>query len=296
MINRAGLGIACALAAAALYGLVPNFVRAAYVNGVPPIESTLFRTFVIAIAFSIIAVAQGVKLIIPRAAMPSFIGQAVSTLFVSVAYLGSVQFIPVGLAVIIFFLFPVIIMLMAPVVEGRNPGLIRLLIALVAFGGLAVAVGPSFESLDMRGILLAALGSAGAALQFFSGRAISTYMTPAAFGSLVHIVILPPILAIAIYAGSGTLRFFPGGTATSAGLLFVCGVGAVYVVAYMVQMLSLRFAPASSVAPFYNLEPVVTTAIAAAILGERLQTNQYAGGALVLAALLASSLVGRQRK
>ena len=133
MINRVGLGIACALGAAALYGLVPNFVRAAYVNGVPPIESTLFRTFIIALAFAILAIVQGVKLTVPRAALPSFIGQSISTFFVSVAYLGSVQFIPVGLAVIIFFLFPVLIMLLAPLVEGRHPGMLRIMIAVVAF-------------------------------------------------------------------------------------------------------------------------------------------------------------------
>ena len=296
MINRAGLGIACALGAAACYGLVPNFARAAYENGIPPIESTLFRTFVIALVFAVIAVAQNERLAVPRGAVPSFIGQSVATLFVSVAYLGSVQFIPVGLAVIIFSLFPVLIMLLAPVVEGRNPGILRMMIAVVAFCGLAVAVGPSFDSLDIRGILLAALGAAGAALQFFSGRAISRYMTPAAFGSLVHLSILPPILAIALYVGEGHLRFFPGGPATGQGLLFLAGVGGVYVVAYMVHMLSLRFAPASTVAPFFNLEPVVTTAIAALILGERLQINQYAGGGLVLAALVASSLLGRWKK
>jgi drug/metabolite transporter (DMT)-like permease len=296
MIIRAGLGIACALFAAALYGLVPNFARAAYENGTPPIESTLFRTFVIALVFAIIAVVQGVKLSIPRAAAPSFISQSVSTFLVSVAYLASVQFIPVGLAVIIFFLFPVLIMLAAPMVEGRNPGLLRLLIALVAFAGLAVSVGPSFDSLDLRGILLAGLAAAGAAMQFFSGRAISRYMMPAAFGSLVHLAILPPVLAIALYAGSGTIGFFPGGTATRLGLLFLSGVSAVYVVAYMAHMLSLRFAPASTVAPFFNLEPVVTTGVAAAILGERLQTNQYAGGSLVLAALVASSIVGRRKR
>ena len=296
MINRAGLGIAFALGAAGLYGLVPNFVRGAISNGIPAIESTLFRTFMIAIVFAIIAVAQGERLTIPKKALPSFIGQSVATLFVSVAYLGSVQFIPVGLAVIIFYLFPVMIMVLAPVVEGRNPGLLRILIALVAFGGLAIAVGPSFDSLDIRGILLAAVGSAGATLQFFSGRAISNYMTPAAFGSLVHMVILPPVLAIAIYAGSGTLQFLPGGPASTAGLFFMSGVAVVYIIAYMGQMLSLRFAPASTVAPFYNLEPVVATATAAAILGERLQTNQYAGGGLVLAALVASSLLGKWKK
>ena len=296
MINRAGLGIACALGAAALYGLVPNFVRAAIGNGVPAIESTLFRTFMIAVVFAVIAVAQGERMTVPKGALPSFIGQAVATLFVSVAYLGSVQFIPVGLAVIIFYLFPVLIMLLAPVVEGRNPGLLRIVIAVVAFIGLAIAVGPSFDSLDLRGILLAALGSAGATLQFFSGRSISRYMTPAAFGGLVHMVILPPILAIAVYAGSGTLHFLPGGPATGTGILFMSAVAVVYIIAYMAQMLSLRFAPASTVAPFYNLEPVVATATAAAILSERMQMNQYAGGGLVLAALVASSSLGKWKK
>ena len=296
MINRAGWGIGCALGAAALYGLVPNFVRAAIGNGIPAIESTLFRTFVIATVFAVIAVAQGERMSIPKGAMPSFIGQSIATLFVSVAYLGSVQFIPVGLAVIIFYLFPVLIMVLAPLVEGRNPGIVRILIAIAAFCGLAIAVGPSFDSLDIRGILLAALGSAGATLQFFSGRAISRYMSPAAFGSLVHMVILPPVLLIAVVAGSGTLQFLPGGPATGAGLVFMSGVAFVYVVAYMAQMLSLRFAPASTVAPFYNLEPVVATATAALILSERLQANQYAGGGLVLAALVASSLYGKWKK
>ncbi|MFN4140604.1 DMT family transporter [Aestuariivirga sp.] len=297
MINRAGLGIACALGAAALYGMVPNFVRAAYVNGIPPIESTLFRTLVLAVAFTVIALAKGESLSVPKQAIPSFLVQSVSTFIVSVAYLGSVQFIPVGLAVIIFFLFPVLIMLLAPVVEGRSPGVLRVLVALVAFTGLGIAVGPSFDGVDIRGILLAALGSAGATLQFFSGRAISRYLTPAVFGGLVHAAILPPIVLIAFLAGSGTLTFLPGApVAAMAGLICLAGLGAVYVVAYMAQMLALRFAPASTVAPFFNLEPVVTTAIAAAILGERLQINQYAGGALILAALVASSLLGNRKK
>lgn len=296
MINRAGLGIACALGAAGLYGLVPNFARAAIGNGIPAIESTLFRTFMVAIVFAIIAAAQGERMTIPKSALPSFIGQSVATLFVSVAYLGSVQFIPVGLAVIVFYLFPVLIMALAPVVEGRNPGVLRILIAVVAFFGLAVAVGPSFDNLDIRGVVLAALGSAGAVLQFFSGRAISRYMSPAAFGSLVHIVILPPVLLIALYAGTGTLRFLPGGPATGTGLLFMCGVAIAYIIGYMAHMLSLRFAQASTVAPHFNLEPAVTMAIAAVFLSERLQIHQYVGGMLVLAALVASGLLGKRKQ
>jgi drug/metabolite transporter (DMT)-like permease len=49
---------------------------------------------------------------------------------------------------------------------------------------------------------------------------------------------------------------------------------------------------ASRVAFLYNLEPILSIVAAAILLGEILTFNQYAGGALVIAALLLSS---RQR-
>lgn len=50
MINRGRLGVGCALAAASIYGFVPNFVRGAFNNGIPPVEATFFRTSAIAAA------------------------------------------------------------------------------------------------------------------------------------------------------------------------------------------------------------------------------------------------------
>jgi drug/metabolite transporter (DMT)-like permease len=292
MANRVKLGAACALGAAGLYGLVPNFVRGAFNNGIPPVEATLFRTTVIAIAFAVIAAVQGERLRIPRGAWGGFAAQALATLVISVSYLASVQFIPVGLAVIIFFTFPVLITLFSPVIEGRSPGLKRLIIAVMAFAGLVVAIGPSFGALDLRGVGLATLAALGGVVQFFTGRSISRHVTPAVFGSLVHLVIWPATLIVALYVGGGTLQMLPGGGGTRLGMYFLAGVAAVYVLAYMLQMLSLRFAPASRVAPFYNLEPIVTTICAGLLLGERLTLNQYAGAGIVLAALVISSLLG----
>lgn len=295
MIHRAGLGIACALGAAALYGFIPNLVRAGFENGVPPVESTFVRTATVGVALAIIAILRSESLVLPRAALASFAGQCLSTLIISVGYLASVQFIPVGLAVIIFFTFPVLIMLLAPVVEGQVPGLARFGVAAVAFAGLAVAVGPSFESLDIRGITLACMAALACVLQFYSGRALSQHMTPAAFGSLVHLAILPATLVVALLVGSGELRLFPGGTASATGLAFLAAVGIFYVAAYLVHMMSLRFAAASVVAPYYNLEPVMTTAVAALLLNERLLFNQYIGGGMVLLALAGASILPERK-
>lgn len=290
MNHRAGLGIACALAAAALYGVIPNFARGGLENGVPPVESILFRTAVITLTCAILAVGQGHSFRLPRESAGSFLVQAFSTLLVSLGYIASVQFIPVGLAVIIFYLFPVFILLASPLAERQGPGPFRIAVALYCLLGLAIAVGPDFEKLDPRGIALATLGASGAALQAFSGRMISRHVAPAVFGFHAHMAILPVVLVVALFTGGGALQSLPGGQANAIGMSFMLGLGIVYAIAYLMHMVSLRFAPASMVAPYFNLEPVVTMVIAAVMLGERLQARQYAGGAMVLLALVAVSL------
>jgi len=295
MVTRAGLGIAAAIAASVFYGSVPPLARVAFENGVPAVEAAFFRTSMVATVLAIVAIARNASFVIPRVGWKSFAGLAAATLVISMSYITAVQFIPVALAAIVFYTFPVIILLTAPLVEGHSPGPFRILIGLFAFAGLLIAIGPGFDALDPRGIALAVLASAGAVLQAFSGRAISRHLDPAAFGSLVHLTIWLPALAIVLWFGGGTIRSLPGGGVTSAGYACLIAVSLIYVGAYFFHMQSLKYAPASVVAPFFNLEPIVTIAIAALVLGERLAFTEYAGGGMVLAALIASSLATRLR-
>jgi drug/metabolite transporter (DMT)-like permease len=287
------LGIASALLAASFYGCVPNFARAAFGHGVPALETVLMRTTVIAVALGLFAFMRGENFYLPRAAWFSFVGQVMATFMVSACYLASVQFIPVGLAVIIFFAFPVIIVVVAPLVERKAPSIARLAVAVLAFIGLGIAVGPGFDALDLRGVLLAAAAAVGCALQFFSGRALGRHLPPAAFGSLVHVAVWPLVLAVTLYSGGNTLVLMNGGI-TNLGLFFVGGVCLAYVGGYFFHMSSLKAAPASVVAPYFNLEPIVTTVISALLLGETLKLNQYGGGGLVLAALVLAGVVGKR--
>ena len=296
VLHRSGylLGIGFALVAASFYGCVPNFARAAFSNGVPAIETVFLRTSAIAIVLGIAAVIHGESLVLPRAAWISFIGQALATFIVSASYLASVQFIPVGLAVIIFFAFPVMVVLVSPLVEGHAPSLARIAIAVLAFIGLGVAVGPGFETLDIRGVLLAGAAALGCTLQFFSGRSLGNYLSPAAVGSLVHIAIWPFVLVVVLYAGGGHLQIL-GGSVSTMGLWFAAAVCLAYVGGYFFHMSSLKAAPASIVAPYFNWEPILTTIISGLLLGETLKPNQYGGGALVLAALVLAGFVENKK-
>ena len=294
--TRPLVGIGFALMAACGYGVIPPLVRLAYQNGIPAPESTFFRTSMLALVFAIVTAALGLKVNVPKGAMPGLVAQAASTAVISIAYLASVEFIPVGLAVIIFFTFPVIILITAPLVEGTVPGWGRTAIAMLAFCGLVLAIGPGFDALDWRGIALASSAAIGGVVQFYSGRALSARLSPVVFSFLGHLMIWPVSLAVALWWSGGVLRFFPGGGATGLGYAALFGLGTIYVVNYFVHMQSLSFAPASVVAPFFNLEPVTTTLVAAFLLGERLSANQYAGGGLVLVALIAAGLEGKAKR
>ncbi|MDE2444960.1 MAG: DMT family transporter [Alphaproteobacteria bacterium] len=283
-------GSAFALIAASFYGCVPNFARLAFNQGVPAIETVLLRTSAIAVVLAMASAISGASFHVPRAAWKSFGVQALATFIVSASYLASVQFIPVGLAVIIFFAFPVIVVVASPLVEGITPSWPRIGVAMLAFLGLGIAVGPGFNNLDLRGVFLAAAAALGCALQFFSGRSLGQYLQPAVFGSLVHLAIWPLVLAVALYAGSGQLQV-TSGAASWLGLGFAGAVCLVYVGGYFFHMSSLKAAPASVVAPYFNWEPILTTIISGFLLGEKLFLNQYGGGALVLAALVLAGFI-----
>lgn len=290
MRHGAALGIVLALGATLFYGQVPVLARLGFLNGIPALESIVLRTFVVAFVFGVVVVLRREPFELTRLAWPSFLLQAVATLGVSACYLTSVQYIPVSLAVVIFFAFPIIILLCAPVIEGHAPDLLRIAVAMFAFIGIAVSIGLDYSSLNPVGLLLAALSAVGCAVQFFSGRILSRHMSPVVMSSLVHACVLPFIIALAWWLGDGEIAAFSS-TPTWLGIAAMIGVSCAYMGGYYLHMSSLSAAPASTVAPFFNLEPVISTLMAGVVLHESLAAHQMIGGAIVLAALVLCGII-----
>ncbi len=281
-----------ALAAALCYGNVPVLARFAYQAGIPALESITLRTFAVALLLGLLAAVMRLPFGLTRASWPWFAGQALATAGVSLCYLISVQFISASLAVIIFFTFPVVVVLVSPLVEGHRPSFAIMAVALLAFAGLALALWKDLGTLDWRGLALAAGAALACALQFFTGRGLSHHMQPVALASAVHTVILPVIAGVAVLAGGGHVQAVENPAVGLTALLAMIGVSLAYLAGYFLHMSSLRAARASTVVPFFNFEPVVTIAMAGLVLGEKLDANQYGGGAIVLASLILCSLIG----
>lgn len=168
-----GLGIACALLSATCFGLNPPI--AAFLNGqgFMPVEAVVVRSTMMLVVAAIMVAVLRRSLLVPRPLWLPLAGITLATALLSLCYLSSVAFIPVGLAVIILYTFPLLVLVLSPLLEGARLSPRRIGLALVAFAGLVIAIGPSFGSLDIRGIALAATAAVSAAVIFFCGRRLA---------------------------------------------------------------------------------------------------------------------------
>ena len=219
-------GILFALLAASIYGLVPNIARHAFEQGIPALESVVVRTVAVVVILGGFALMTGASFRVPYKARAGLMLQILATIMVSSCYIASIQFIPVGIAVLIFFTFPVIIALAAPLVEGHAPSSPLVGLAILAFAGLAIAIGPQFTSLNPLGLVLAALSSLGCALQFFSGRMMAGQLQPAPFAALVHLAVLPAVTMLMLWVGQGEVKI--ASPSTSHATLVAVGAGGTY--------------------------------------------------------------------
>jgi len=67
-------------------------------------------------------------------------------------YLSSILYLPVSLAVLVFYTYPLMTVVFESALDRRLPRLLDVVAFLVAFGGLALALQVSFAGLDPRGI------------------------------------------------------------------------------------------------------------------------------------------------
>ncbi|KAA2235786.1 EamA family transporter [Salinarimonas soli] len=285
MTSLPGPGLLLALGAAFSYGFNVVFARMAADDGITGVSLVIYRALVMLALVGVAALLWRRSLRVPREEWRAMGVLGLASLGIGTAYLSSVAFVPVSVAVVIFYTFPILIVLASPFVEGRRLGAPLLGVAALAFVGVVCVVGPGFERLDPRGVGLALVASVCTAVQFFAAaRATRTGLVAKVFW--INLIVIPTTLLVALAFGAlnppaDLLRAPWAVTLTIAG----------FVIGFFLQIASLVRAAPVVIGLAFCAEPVVATLSSAAILGERLGPLQLLGGALVLAAIMANVIL-----
>lgn len=271
-------GTLLALLSAASFGVMPVMTKAVYEGGAD-VVGTLSVRFTIA-ALVVLALARLRGEAFPRgrrlAALLALGG--IGYVAQSLCYFSAVERIPGGLAALLLYTHPALVVLLAAVLLGQRPRAVSVACVLLATAGCALTIGPVSGG-DRVGIALG-LGSS-VAYAFYvvlSSRALGTG-GPLATSGTVLLASAVVYDAIALTRGAD----LPRGAVAWAALLGVALVGTVVAVVAFFAALP-RLGP-SDTAAVSTAEPVIAVLVGFLVLGEVLGPLQLVGGALVVAAV-----------
>lgn len=282
-------GVAMALAGAFSYGFNISFASLSAQFGVSgPVLVSYRMITMLALAAAALAILR-TRFFVPQSERGGVILIGLTSVGVGVGYLSAVAYIPVTVAAVIFYTFPILIVVATPFIDRRPLTPAMIFVTLLAFAGVVLVVGPALDALDWRGIALAFVASLSAAIQFFAGTRCKT--TPLASKILAaQCVALPFTIIIAMVAGGMKPPSILLNAPIAVGITIVG-----FMFGFLFQMLALNRIPASAAGLAFCAEPVVAALSSAVILGERLGPVQYAGGALVIAAIVLNVVFENRR-
>ncbi len=282
--NRQLLGMAALLFGALSYGLNVPMAGLANRSGVSGSEIILIRIAVLLIVILAYCRTRGISLKVSAASRPAILALGVISALVSLTYVTSIAFIPVGIAAMVFYTFPILVLLASPFVDAQKLTVTKLAAAATTFAGITLAIGSGLHSLDWRGVALAGLGSVGAAMQFFIGA-----RAPGGGGLAMifwlQVIMLPFACVSTLIWAVAPFTHLQAGAAP----VFFAALGAI--IGIFCQYFGLPRVGASLASLIFCLEPIVSTLFSGWLLGEILSPAQYIGGLLVISGILMSCLI-----
>jgi drug/metabolite transporter (DMT)-like permease len=278
-----------ALISATFYGLNIVYARLASFAGASGSAIVVYRVLLMLVLVGIAAVVMRRSLAMAREERGIMLLLGITTALVGVCYLSSVAFIPVTVAAVVFYTFPVFIVLASPFVEGTKLPPALLGVVAIATAGVVMVVGPAFGDLDWRGLVLALGASVATAVQFFAAaRCRRTGVIAKVFW--IHVLVLPTAALIGVVTG----QLSPPSALAAAPYAVGMTIGG-YIVGFMLQLLALGRITAVAAGIIYCTEPVIAAVSSAMLLGETLTPLQMTGGVLVLSAIVANVVLEQRR-
>lgn len=279
------IGIAMALMGAASYGINIVAARIAQQQGLTGPDIVVYRALIFLPVVIAIVFALKRRVTLTSAERPNVFRFSLFATGTALAYMSSLKFLPVPMAVTIFYTYPLLVILLSPYTDGIRLSPQRWAVAIVAFLGVLLAVGPHIDGLDPRGVALAFLGALFCAGMFVTAAKLTTDGFVTFFWS--QLVALPLALGFA-WATGGLSE--PAIVAAAALPFGITAIG--FFIGLLLQILAAPRLSAASAGLLFLFEPVVAILTAAWVLGEGVTLLQAIGMVLIISALIYDVLPG----
>ena len=193
----------------------------------------------------------------------------------------SVKFIDASLAILIFCTYPIIVLLTSVIIDKEKIEFKIKLVFLITFTGLFLVLGPSFDNLNLIGVISAVIASVGASIIILTNQKLSNKnINPVHINAFTN-------LFNSIFFLSFLLLFFEININITLNAWIMISISALcYAIAFFLQLLAIPKIGQSKTALLLYTEPIVAVLASIFLLKEVLNTYQSLGAILVISSLV----------
>jgi drug/metabolite transporter (DMT)-like permease len=288
--SREYLGIAVIVGVGLFFALGNTLANIAYAGGSDPVSLSTARFVFPAIALAVILALAGKAAALPRRDGLVALALGIVTAVYTLALLSAIEILPVALAVLIFFLFPILTSVILAVLGWERLPLTTIAAGVLAFAGLALALGVSRQALSFEGVIYSGIAALGLAIvSAVSGRLIRGG-DPRPVTLYILTMASAVAIVIALFRGEYLLPHTVTGWWGFAGSVLFSGIA---MVGFFVAISLIG--PARTTL-FEYAEPLFTMGTAFLFLGQTLTPLQILGAIVVVGALVGEKVVRRRSR
>ena len=276
-------GVFLCILCASLFAVSILFSKVVYQYGVGPLLFGSVRAvFAIVICAAFIAF-KGGEWLMPKPSRRYILPMSVMLLMVSFGHPTAMKFIPASLASLLFYLWPMLVLVIFSVQNRQFPGIRRIAIFAAAFVGLGLVFGPSIGDVRWEGIVAALIAALGAGFFIILIPKATKYATSMTININTNIPV-----ALILFCGAVLNENLQVPTAAM-GWYALLASGLLYGAAMVVIFYAVTHTGPVISSVLFNAEPLIVTLLATMLFAEILQPVQYMGILTVVAAMMFAS-------
>ncbi len=259
-----------------------TFAGVSYQDGINPLTISASRFILPAIALVFLLKFLKINLTLSKRTGLICILLGVITVIYTIALLNAIELLPFAIAILIFYLFPVLTGLTLSILGLKKLTLRMGVTTLIAFLGLALALGVEFVNLNGLGMIYALIAALGLASVSIISSQLMNKKDPRII--TLHICVYATLVLFCICLATGKLALpvtFHGWTNVMISQIF-------YAYAMISFFIAISLIGAGNTTFYSNFEPILAVASGFLFLGQNLVMLQYVGIFIVVIALFLS--------
>jgi len=287
--SRRWLGLACGLGAALFFSIGTVLAPTVYAAGATPAAIVAIRLSLILPALLGFALIMRRPIRLPRRERTVALGLGAAALFQTLCFFFAISLIPISLAILVEFLYPMLVVLAMRLLFGEPLTALKLGAVAAGIAGVGLALQVDMGGLQLLGVLFAMGSALGVATKLVAGgwllRSSDTLRL------LIHMQLAGFLLVWPLFGLTGQIAL----PETTEGAMALVGMAVMNGVGMLLSFTAITMVGATQTAAAQTSEPILTISFAALLLGEMLSPQRIAGAVLVIGALMALQFARARR-